>query len=1006
MCSTRELFADYRRLPKPERVTLGDGRVLEAISRGTVRLSMRLPGGKVKKCMLQEVLHVPDLSYNLVSVSKVSEMGKVTEFNESGCRIRNSGGEVVAMATRCGSLYFLDCQAHEQASVAGSSEDLWHRRYGHLGGDGLKRLAEERLVDGFDFDSRKQVSFCEACTEGKHHRSPFPVGGGTRAEETLGLVHTDVCGKLSPRSAGGAEYFVTFVDDRSRYVWLYVLKNKSEVFSKFREWKSMVERSTGRKLKTLRSDNGGEYTSGEFAEYLKAEGIRHELTVPKSPQQNGVAERINRTLVEMTRSMLAGSGLPQKFWAETLSTAVYLRNRSPTKAVKGMTPFESFHGKKPYVGHLRVFGCVCYAHIAKDERKELDVIARRCVLIGYGTEVKGYWLYDPDREKVFFSRDVKFNESEVGLQKESSVVEPLSFVEVEVSADDVDSDTDGVGGGADETVVQENDEEASRRSERVRHRPNYYAEEAVFTAGGIEEPTSYQEAEASPDKLKWEKAMEAEMRSLRRNDVWELVALPENRQVVGSKWVYKVKVDGDGQVERYKARLVAQGYTQQKGADYDETFSPVVRMESLRTVVGMAVRNGMRLHQLDVTTAFLNGKLNEVVYMWQPEGFVAEGSENLVCRLKRSIYGLKQSPRCWNSTIDGYLKQLGFLQSNSDPCVYIAALGELAVIGVYVDDIVIACRNEERIKEVKRALCMKFDVNDLGELHHFLGLKVVQDKVSGDVWIGQPAYVRKVLERFGMQDAKSVATPVDTSSKLVKTTEDDVLVDRSIYQSAVGSLLYLSTSTRPDIAFAVSNVAKFSANPTTRHWTGVKRILRYFKGTPDLGLHYTSSDVDDLIGYSDSDWAGNLDDRRSVSRYMFMLCGAPISWRSKKQTSVALSTAEAEYIALSSATQEAVWLRQLTSELRFEQTKPTVIYEDNQSAISLAQNPQFHGRMKHIDIRHHFVREKVTDGMIEIKYCRLNGMLADMLTKGLSRTVFETLRKSAGVVPVPTCFSE
>lgn len=310
------------------------------------------------------------------------------------------------------------------------------------------------------------------------------------------------------------------------------------------------------------------------------------------------------------------------------------------------------------------------------------------------------------------------------------------------------------------------------------------------------------------------------------------------------------------------------------------------------------------------------------------------------------------------------------------------------------------------MKEVKRALCRKFEVNDLGELHHFLGMKVVQDKVSGDVWIGQPAYVGKVLERFGMQDARSVVTPVDTSSKLVKAAKDDVLFDQSIYQSAVGSLLYLSTGTRPDIAFAVSDVAKFSANPTQRHWTGVKRILRYLKGTSDLGLHYTSSDVDGLVGYSDSDWAGDLDDRKSVSGYMFKLCGAPISWRSKKQTSVALSTAEAEYIALSGATQEAVWLRQLTSELRFKQTKPTVIYEDNQSAISLAQNAQFHGRMKHIDIRHHFVREKVSDGMIELKYCPSDQMLADMLTKGLSRTVFETLRKSAGIVPVPTCFSE
>ena len=236
------------------------------------------------------------------------------------------------------------------------------------------------MVDGFNFNSKRQISFYEACTEGKHHRSPFPAGGDTRAEGMLDLVHTDVCGKLNPRSVGGAEYFVTFVDDKSRFVWVYMLKSKGEVFSRFFEWKAMVELSTGQKLKVLRSDNGGEYTFSEFAEYLRTEGIRHELTVPKSPQQNGVAERLNRTLVEMTRSMLAGSSLPHKLWAETLNTAVYLRNRSPTKALEGMTQFECFYGKRPNVGHLRVFGCVCYAHIAKDERKKLDVVARRCLL--------------------------------------------------------------------------------------------------------------------------------------------------------------------------------------------------------------------------------------------------------------------------------------------------------------------------------------------------------------------------------------------------------------------------------------------------------------------------------------------------------------------------------------------------------------------------------------------------------------------------------------------------
>lgn len=322
--------------------------------------------------------------------------------------------------------------------------------------------------------------------------------------------------------------------------------------------------------------------------------------------------------------------------------------------------------------------------------------------------------------------------------------------------------------------------------------------------------------------------------------------------------------------------------------------------------------------------------------------------------------------------------------------------------GVYVDDIVVAYKSGERLKEFKQGLCKKFDVKDLGRLHYFLGMKVIQDELSDNVWIGQSAYVCKV---FGMQDAKSVVTPVDISAKLVKAVEDDVMFDKGVYQSAVGSLLYLSTGTRPDIAFAVGNVARFSANPTNRHWTGIKRILRYLKGTPDLGLYYSRNSDEDMIGYSDSDWAGDLDDRRSVSGYMFKLCGAPISWRSKKQTSVALSTAEAEYVALSCATQEVVWLRQLMSELRLEQSKPTLIYEDNQSTISLAQNAQFHGRMKHIDIRHHFVREKVNDGTIQLKHCSSNQMLADMLTKGLTGTVFCRLREMAGIVPIPTSFS-
>ena len=387
---------------------------------------------------------------------------------------------------------------------------MWHCRYGHLGAQALKQLAVQGLVDGFDYDSSK---FCEPCTKGKHHRSSFPKDGGRRAEKPLDLVHTDVCGKLNAKSLGGTEYFLTFTDDKTRFTWVYLLKRKDEVFQRFAEWKAMVENSCGRRLKVLRSDNGGEYTSKEFQEYLKAEGVLHERTVPKTPQQNGVAERLNRTLVEMVRTMLIESNLDQRFWGEAISTAVYLRNRSPTKAVTGMTPFEALYGTKPNVGHLRAFGCASYPLIMKDERKKLDPVAKRCVLVGYGTEVKGYRLYDPSRVgKVLYSRDVKFNEKEFGLEKEAGAVELFDCVELDVLSPtpEVQEEEPCQNSGVDEvgeatetgeatevgeaTVTDQNVEQSGvRRSTRNRQRPDYLMEQ-VSIATDDKEPVTVKEA--------------------------------------------------------------------------------------------------------------------------------------------------------------------------------------------------------------------------------------------------------------------------------------------------------------------------------------------------------------------------------------------------------------------------------------------------------------------------------------------------------------------------------
>ena len=458
------------------------------------------------------------------------------------------------------------------------------------------------------------------------------------------------------------------------------------------------------------------------------------------------------------------------------------------------------------------------------------------------------------------------------------------------------------------------------------------------------------------------------MTSLQENEVWDLVKLPAGRKTVGSKWVYKIKTGADGSVQRYKARLVAQGFTQKYGTDFDETFCPVVRQGSLRLLIALSVQNGLTLHQVDVTTAFLNGTLEEEVYMHQPEGFVYQRKEELVCKLKKSIYGLKQSPRCWNTTLDTYLKELGFTQTASDPCIYYRKTGgDMLYIGVYVDDIILGAKTEKQLQEIKDELSKEFEIKDLGKLKYFLGMKVVQDEASKSIWIGQPAYTEDVLKRFGMENCKPTSTPVNASSKLQPATDQDEPVNQTEFQSAIGSLMYLAVSTRPDIAYAVNNLAKFISKPQKEHWTALKRVLRYLKDTVNYGILYRQEGSNECIGYSDADWAGDVSDRRSTSGYIFMLGGGAISWSSRKQKCVALSTAEAEYVALAGAAQECIWLRQLIAELEGSSQSPMLLYEDNQAAIAMTKNPQFHGRAKHIDIRHHFVREQVacerTSGM-------------------------------------------
>ncbi len=767
MCNDEGYYKDITVLDNPQEVSLGDGRVLKATAEGTVSLQMLLTDGTKKRCNLGNVLLIPKLAYNLLSISKVSDAGKTVKFDDEKCEISNSRGECIAI----GNLYYLQFdrqqQQHLNVVINGNKERLWHRRYGHMGEQSLHRLVRDGLVEDFDYNIKCGVGFCESCIKGRHHKSRFE-GSKTHTSELLELVHTDVCGKMGEKSIGGAEYFISFIYDKSHYVWTYPLKTKDQAFNKFVEWKIMAERESGKKLKILRSDNGGEYKSKEFEDYLKSEGIHHQCTIPKTPQQNGVAERFNRTVVESCRSMSQDAQLSHKFWAEAISTSTYLRNRSPTKAVDGMTPYEAWHDIKPRVDHLRVFGCDAYMHVPKDERGKLDPKSKKCILLGYGRETKGYRLFDITRQKVVHSRDVQFNEEE---KKDSNNAPNNSNTRVEVELQCDPDLTHDDHEASDVAPTEESEiEPVVRRSTRERHPPDYFRMHSTCLTFQ-QDPSSFEEATTCSNKSEWIKAMECEIQSLNCHNVWDVVPLPEGKKAVGRKWVYKIKKGSTGTTERYKARLVAQGCSQQQGADYDETFSPVVRLESFRMLLALSIQRGLKLHHVDVTTAFLNGELSEEVYMKQPKGFTIEGKDNLVCKLNKSIYGLRQSSRCWNLTLDSRLREMGFSPCASDPCIYMATGGDGFCIGVYVDDMVLAGQSDERIQEVKNALSQHFDIKDLGKLRYFLGITVEQDEARGVIKMGQPTYTRNVLEKFGMQNCNPVCTPVDVNTKLTKASK-------------------------------------------------------------------------------------------------------------------------------------------------------------------------------------------------------------------------------------------
>jgi hypothetical protein len=531
--------------------------------------------------------------------------------------------------------------------------------------------------------------------------------------------------------------------------------------------------------------------------------------------------------------------------------------------------------------------------------------------------------------------------------------------------------------------------------------PSSYAN-MIHTAESYREPATYKQATMSPQAQYWKAAMEKEYDSLQENRTWVLVPPPPGSNIVQCKWVYKIKYTSDGNIDKYKARPVAKGYSQIHGVDYTETFSPVIEHDSICVLFAIAAVLRMHMKQFDIGTAYLNSDLTDRIYMHQPEGFINSQLPSHVCLLLKSLYGLKQSGRLWNHIFDHFLKLYNLLVSDADTCIYYrptADNSEDLIVGIFVDDGIVCASNPKDLEDVIQHLAKTFKVTH-GPMDYYVGFQVHHDPIQHSVFINQARYISDILQRFQLDQANPVSTPADTHMPLQATLgQDDLPLPSSIpYREAVGCLMYAMVLTRPDIAFAVSRVAKFTSNPHTSHWTTVKRIFRYLSGTIDLGLSYYGSSQDLLLrGYCDADYAGDHDDRKSRTWYLFLLANGAIAWCSKRQGCTADSTTEAEFVALAESVKEAIWLRRLLHSLGSPSRLPTPIFSDNQGAIQLVKNPKYHKRTKHIETKYYLIREKYNQQQITVHYVHTKQQIADLLTKALPRETFQHLRALQGL---------
>ncbi|KAL7280494.1 hypothetical protein ACG7TL_005426 [Trametes sanguinea] len=1069
----RRHFSNYRSTSSMTGNAAKRGSTFEIAGIGDVSLIIRTEGRDVK-IRLHDVLHAPDLAANLVSVARIDRGGYRIEIDEGCLMVYEKATASLCFAGQRTStdLYQINIARvlpeeteaipHALATTAKADLATWHRRLGHPREQTIRDMVRTNAVKGIELTGKTPTGRCTDCLQGKHPRAPFyPATVETNVGER---VYIDVMFFNVP-SLGGGEIAFTFDDGGSSFLVTFIARTKteSESVALLETYHTWLERQSGQKLLVIRTDNGGEFLNGAWTEYLRRTGIQHETTTPKTPQQNGVAERGHRTLGERVRTMLADSRLPEYLWGEALMCATYTKNLTASMRQGGKTPYERFYGTIPDISHLRVFGCLAWVKVPDDTRIKLTSKSMRGFLVGY-TEDASYRIWLPQeggvRGKVIRSRDVVFEEGPphrtltaegeldyggfvlpgnhyserrvVPAGEVATEVDELDQEEHATSSSSASEDGDADRCLGDFQAVAEPEPSIPRRSARdskpsralletreYETREQEAREEGEAWAGlthsgteakyvawlvelgdissevpeGLEggrTPMNFREAEREPDV--WRPAMKKEIDGLMKIQAWRLVPRTPEMNVVGCKWAYARKFDEAG-LWKPKARLVAKGFHQIPGVDYFESHASVVRFESLRIICATATYRDMEMRQDDIEKAYLNATPQKTVYMDQPPGFVDPERPDYVCEVLRSLYGLMHAGNDWWQHLDNTYEQLGFSRSRADECVRARFdNGSLAITATYTDDITSAADDAEALSNVQRDMSARYRLSSGGELKFMLGVSIVRDREKGTMRLSQRAYAERVLERFGMADCNPVTTPLEPGSKLAAemgaATEGEKREMEAIpYREALGAIMYLAVATRPDLSHPVQLLSRFMGDLNYAQWKGLKRVLRYIKGTLEYGITFYGkghprSTLQPII-YSDSSYADCADTARSTQGHITIMAGGPVTWSSRRQDVVTLSSTEAEYIASVHAGQTAIWVAKFMDEIYLPIARPITLRLDSTGAESLAKRSANFTRVRHIRVREFWLREVVGAGDISLSRIPGTENIADMLTKPL-----------------------